>query len=141
MRAQVSISNHYLGLYQEHKSEHTVVFYTVYSIVRLSSVGPSHYVVHFIDDDCIACVPKKVIVTPPDPIVGDACCVQWSDGVEYAATVLAMGKCLLESVFFFKCVYMFTRQALSTFECIRVPVLLQVMQLQQGRQGESFLKT
>lgn len=97
--------------------------------------------VHFIDDDCIACVPKKVIVTPPEPIVGDACCVQWSDGVEYAATVLAMGKCLLESVFFFKCVYMFTRQALSTFECIRVPVLLQVMQLQQGRQGESFLKT
>ena len=70
----------------------SVVFYRVYSIAHLSSVGPSHYVVHFIDGDCIACVLKKVIVTPPEPIVGDACCMQWSDGVEYAATVLAMGK-------------------------------------------------
>lgn len=47
--------------------------------------------VHFIDDDCIACVPKKVIVTPPEPIVGDACRVQWSDGVEYAATGVSHG--------------------------------------------------
>ena len=92
------------------ETEYSVVFYRVYmySIARLSFLGPSHYVVHFNDDDCVACVPKKVIVTPPEPIVGDACSVQWSDGIEYAATVLAMGKCLLKSVFFLKCVYMLT---------------------------------
>ena len=93
----------------------------MYSIACLSFVGPSHYVVHFSDDDCVACVPKKVIVTPPEPIVGDACRVQWSDGMEYAATVLAMGKCLSESVCSFSnvciCSQHAPRQALS---CLNV---------------------
>ena len=56
------------------KTEYSVVFYRVHSIACLSFVRSSHYVVHFNDDNCAACVPKKVIVTPPEPIVGDACC-------------------------------------------------------------------
>ena len=89
----------------------------MHSITRLSFIGPSHHVVHFSDDDCVACVPKKVILTPPEPTVGDACRVQWSDGMEYAATVLAMGKCLLESACSFSDVRLCSqhdpRQALS----------------------------
>lgn len=43
-------------------------------------------------DECIACVPKKVVLQPTQPTVGDECCVRWSDGVRYEATVLAMGE-------------------------------------------------
>ena len=57
----------------------------------LESVGPSHYVVHFDEDSCVACVPKKLVLMPANPSVGDTCSVQWSDGVEYAAKVVAMG--------------------------------------------------
>ena len=52
----------------------------------LETVGPSHYVVHSDEDDCIARVPRKSVVRPSMPSVGDA---EWSDGVEYTATVLA----------------------------------------------------
>ena len=58
-----------------------------------------------------------MILTPPEPTVGDACRVQWSDGMEYAATVLAIGKCLLESACSFLdvciCSQHYPRQALS----------------------------
>ena len=60
----------------------------------LETVGPSHYVVHFDEDDCIARIPRKSMVRPSMPSVGDTCSVKWSDGVEYTATVLAMGKSL-----------------------------------------------
>ena len=60
----------------------------------LETVGPSHYVVHFDEDDCIARIPRKSMVRPSMPSVGDTCSVEWSDGVEYTATVLAMGKSL-----------------------------------------------
>ncbi len=56
------------------------------------NIGPSHFVVHFDVDECVACLPKKLMLRPADPSVGDSCTVQWSDGLEYAATVLAMGK-------------------------------------------------
>ena len=61
-------------------------------------VGPSHYLVHFKDDDSIASVPKKLLLKPSAPSVGDACVVRWSDGVEYDATVVAMGKAITHTV-------------------------------------------
>ncbi len=64
----------------------------LYVKLPLPFLGPSHYVVHFHEDDCIACVPKKHILRPTTPTVGDECCVRWSDGTEYTATVMAMGE-------------------------------------------------
>ena len=61
----------------------------------LFSIGPSHYVVYFDKDDGVDRIPKKAVLKPPRPSVGDVCAVQWSDGVEYAATDLAMGKSLV----------------------------------------------
>ena len=58
-------------------------------------IGPSYYVVHFDEDDCIARVPRKSVLKPARPSVGETCSIEWSDGVEYTATVLAMGKSLL----------------------------------------------
>ena len=57
-------------------------------------VGPTHFVVFFDDDECVACVPKKLILNPARPGVGDVCTVQWSDDVIYTAKVLTMGKLL-----------------------------------------------
>ncbi len=54
--------------------------------------GPSHFVIKFDVDGCVACVPKKRMVRPSDPSIGSTCTVRWSDGVEYAATVVAMGE-------------------------------------------------
>ena len=94
----------------------------MHCIARLSFIGPSHYAVHFSNDDCVVCVPKKVILIPPEPTVGDAGRVQWSDGMEYAATVLAMVKCLLESACSFLdvciCSQHDPRQALSCFNAL-----------------------
>jgi len=67
---------------------------TTERLAILEIVGPSHYVVHFDEDDCIARAPRKSVVKPSMPSVGDACSVEWSDGVEYTATVLATGKSL-----------------------------------------------
>ena len=39
----------------------------------------------------MARIPKKTIMSPNLPGIGDACTVQWSDGNDYAATVVAMG--------------------------------------------------
>ena len=57
-------------------------------------LAASHYVVHFMEDDCIACIPKRSIVAPHTPVNGLPCTVKWSDNIEYVATVLAMGKCM-----------------------------------------------
>ena len=72
----------------------------------LDSVGPSHYVVHFKEDECVACIPKKSFQMPSNPVIGDSCSVLWSDGVEYAATVLAMGKCLFALILADMYIYM-----------------------------------
>lgn len=70
--------------------------------------GPSHYVVHFHEDKCLACVPKKNILRPnnPYPAVDDDCTVLWSDGSEYTATVVAMGKfgVLILQMYMYTCV-------------------------------------
>ena len=77
-------------------------------------VGPSYYVVHFDEDDRVARVPRKSVLKPPRPSIGDACSIEWSDGVEYTATVLAMGKSL------FTC-YMFTcLPILHVYGCMRL---------------------
>lgn len=55
-------------------------------------IGPSYYVVHFDEDDCIARVPRKSVLKPARPSVGETCSIEWSNGVEYTATMLAMGK-------------------------------------------------
>ena len=54
--------------------------------------GPSHYLLHFHFDDCVGVVPKKVILRPEIPSVGETCVVKWSDGKDYEATVKAVGK-------------------------------------------------
>ena len=55
--------------------------------------------VHFDEEDCVACIPKKKMMSPNLPGIGDACTVRWSDGNDYAATVVAMGKCVCVCVF------------------------------------------
>lgn len=55
-------------------------------------IGPSHLLVSFVEDGYVSCVPKKLVVSPSQPTAGDSCSVRWSDGVEYAATVVAMGE-------------------------------------------------
>ena len=47
---------------------------------------------HFHFDDCVGVVPKKVILRPEIPSVGETCVVKWSDGKDYEATVKAVGK-------------------------------------------------
>ena len=54
--------------------------------------GLSHYLVHFHFDDCVGIVPKKVILRPEIPSVGETCVVKRSDGKDYEATMKAMGK-------------------------------------------------
>ena len=56
----------------------------------LTLTGVSHYVVRFKCDECISDIPRKFLLDPPEPSVGDECLVEWS-GEEYNATVLAMG--------------------------------------------------
>lgn len=71
-------------------------------MVYLCFTGPSHYVVHFHVDECLACVPKKNILRPNKPAVDSDCTVLWSDGSEYTATVVAMGKSWSDSAFCFQ---------------------------------------
>ena len=54
------------------------------------TTGASHYVVQFEVDQCISVVPRKLLLDPPVPSVGDECRVEWS-GDEYTAKILAMG--------------------------------------------------
>ena len=54
------------------------------------TTGASHYVVQFEVDQCISVVPRKRLLDPPVPSVGDECRVEWS-GDEYTAKILAMG--------------------------------------------------
>ena len=56
----------------------------------LKLTGVSHYVVKFECDECISVIPRKFLLDPPEPLVGDECRVEWS-GEEYAAKILAMG--------------------------------------------------
>lgn len=58
-------------------------------------IGPSYYIVHFDEHDCVARVPRMSVLKLPRRSVGETCSIEWSDGVEYTATVLAMGKNLL----------------------------------------------
>ena len=46
--------------------------------------------VQFECDECISVVPRKFLLDPPEPSVGDECLVEWSSK-EYTAKVLAMG--------------------------------------------------
>ena len=57
-------------------------------IVKLT--GVRHYVVRFECDECICVIPRKFLLDPPKPSVGDECLVEWS-GEEYTATILVMG--------------------------------------------------
>ena len=56
----------------------------------LQSVGPSHYVVQFDCDECIATVNRKQLVRPPLPLLGEQCWINWN-GEDYSAKVVAMG--------------------------------------------------
>ena len=56
----------------------------------LKLTGVSHYVVQFECDKCIGVIPRKRLLDPPEPSVGDECRVEWS-GEEYTAKVMAMG--------------------------------------------------
>ena len=56
----------------------------------LQSAGPSHYVVQFDCDKCIATVYCKQLVRPPLPILREQCWINWT-GEDYSAKVLAMG--------------------------------------------------
>ena len=46
--------------------------------------------VQFECDECISVVPRKLILDPPEPSVGDECRVEWTSE-EYTAKVLAKG--------------------------------------------------
>ena len=57
----------------------------------LLSAGPSHYVVQFDCDECIATVNRKQLVRPPLPILGEQCWINWN-GEDYSAKVVTMGE-------------------------------------------------
>ena len=57
----------------------------------LQSAGPSHYIVPFDCDECIATVAHKQLVRPAVPVVDGECWVNWN-GEEYCAKVVAMGE-------------------------------------------------
>lgn len=57
-----------------------------------NTTGPSHYLLHFAEDDGFGIVLRKVIVTPLAPGVGDTCLVKCSDEKKYTAEVIAVGK-------------------------------------------------
>ena len=46
--------------------------------------------VQFDCDECVSVVPRKRLLDPPVPSVGDECRVEWN-GDDYTAKVLAMG--------------------------------------------------
>lgn len=56
----------------------------------LQSAGPSHYIVQFDCDECIATITHKQLVRPPLPLLRDQYWINWN-GEDYLAKILAMG--------------------------------------------------
>ena len=61
-----------------------------FSYIDLAS---THALVHFLSDDTIVIVPLKKVKQIDNEVLreGGKCRVKWTDGVEYDATIKAMG--------------------------------------------------
>ena len=61
---------------------------------QLLFIASTHALVHFLSDDTIVIVPLKRVTQVDNEVLkeGVNCLVKWTDGVQYEATVKAIGK-------------------------------------------------
>ena len=63
------------------------------SLICFSYIASTHALVHFLSDDTIVIVPLKRVKQIDNEVLreGGKCRVKWNDGVEYDATIQAIG--------------------------------------------------